>query len=507
MIKQFFIFITVFFSFSFTGFSYVNISSCDTINEAYLDPDRLVKMDGSILSSSTTNCIYITANDFTLDCQNKLIEGNSIANTGLYVDKGNNIHSNVTVQNCVVSNWNSNNIVIEGDKNKLYNITTTNSGGNGIYFSNTGDTVAENITALYNSNYGIRIYNVDGLTNYFTNINASYNGDGLVVGTSSRIIFNNLDLNNNVGNGLYHIQATDLIYNGVSAINNGEEGVKIQGGGSLAAWRNITGTNFYARNNSDGIIISFISNSSFSNLVSENNRNNGIFLATLIHLNFSNVTVNHNNNTGLHISDNADSSNYEGIYSNYNGDDGIYGYYPFSSIFKDIISNYNGGNGIYIIGNSLFNNFSDMDIQYNNYSGVYLAFADRNIFSNSTIKNNNNSDLNFVSSAINNVFYGNQLSNSSKINTPSGNFFNYSVDGVNIGNMWSAVTCLNTTITDKYVLCTNPSNYSLSGGVYDYVVLNEILLVPTYIYSNSVFPSVSFYSFFMLFILVFGSLF
>ena len=147
------IFIFVFSLIQFS-YSYLNISSCTTINEGFLDSDRLVLMNGSILSSSTSSCIEITANNLIFDCQNNLVEGDDIAQYGINLNVA-DAFSNITVQNCQVSNWDSSNIRVRGQNNSISNILSFNSKDYGIDLSFGDSTIIYNLTSINNNNSGV----------------------------------------------------------------------------------------------------------------------------------------------------------------------------------------------------------------------------------------------------------------------------------------------------------------------------------------------------------------
>jgi hypothetical protein len=80
------------------GFSYVNVSSCQVINEAVLDVDREVRLNKSIINVTDSYCFVLTNSNYVFDCQNNLISGYG-GNGFLVIDV-----NNITLQNCIMDN-------------------------------------------------------------------------------------------------------------------------------------------------------------------------------------------------------------------------------------------------------------------------------------------------------------------------------------------------------------------------------------------------------------------
>lgn len=503
--KKLSLFLLTFLILIFNSYGYKNISSCTIIDETFLDSDRLVLMNGSISNSGISNCVYISAEDFVFDCKNELIQGDLVATNGILVDRGNHDWSNVTLQNCRVSSFNNSNVRVEGDYNKLYNITTFNSLDEGIFFYYSDYNIVDNIVSYNNSGSGIYLQQVD--FSNFSNFNSSFNKDGLHVSASSNLNFNNLIFNNNIESGLYHYSSTsNFNYTDVVAKNNGGTGINIAGGTTFVNYKNIIGKNFYAENNSYGIYIQFISSSFFSNLTSINNLDEGLYARSFIFLNFSNI-YSSNNKNGIHLGNTGEDSIFDDITSINNSDHGVYSA-SYNLTFSNLDLINNNLSGFYLYGNAAeLNKIKNMNSQNNSEYGLHLLYSDNNIISNSIIKNNVLGDLKFQNNPDHNIFYLNEFSNFSSIITLDvDNFFNYTLSGVgNIGNAWSDLICLNTTLISNYEFCTNPINYSLGSGVYDFATVTQILqVIPGDDVESDILilPFNSFISQFMVFILL-----
>ncbi|MCA9495382.1 MAG: right-handed parallel beta-helix repeat-containing protein, partial [Nanoarchaeota archaeon] len=172
---RFVVFILVLFYFINFAYSYVNVSSCMEINDTILDGSREVKMNGSLFNLSVSVCFQLNANNFVFDCQGNLIQGNGSSDFsyGLYTS-GLQLYTNVTIKNCVLSDWGTNMYLQDFDLSVINNVTSNNSLNYGIYFR---DFDSSNLTnSRFNNNqlYGIYVSRPDG-TNHFENLEVKDN--------------------------------------------------------------------------------------------------------------------------------------------------------------------------------------------------------------------------------------------------------------------------------------------------------------------------------------------
>jgi hypothetical protein len=117
------------------GFSYVNVSSCQNINDASLDIDREIRLNQSLFNISSSFCFYLTNSNYVFDCQNNIISGD-----GGDAFNIRNVH-NITVKNCIMDNQM---IHLEGftafvNNSNFINLTINNVPlyNSGIYFKET----------------------------------------------------------------------------------------------------------------------------------------------------------------------------------------------------------------------------------------------------------------------------------------------------------------------------------------------------------------------------------
>ena len=112
-----------------------------------------------ITDSSTSNCMDITANDVTLDCQGNTIDGDDFADYGIKVSS-----NNVSIQNCSVLNWDTANVyLLNSNYTTLNNINITKTTitltlNDGLYVSNSHNLIINNSLIQNHPDYGIHFY-------------------------------------------------------------------------------------------------------------------------------------------------------------------------------------------------------------------------------------------------------------------------------------------------------------------------------------------------------------
>lgn len=189
------------------------ISSCSNLNES----GATYELAADIVNSSTPHCINITASDITLDCQGHRIDGTDaeFIYFGIYVHGTTKI-TNVTVKNCVLSDWQQANICLDNtDRNTLENITSTSGPDSGILLRASDNNTLTNITASGNLD-GIHLY-------YFSD---------------SNILTNITSTNNLRGFRIQHFAESNIINN--SRIEeNGQYGVLIFDAGANKMYNNL----------------------------------------------------------------------------------------------------------------------------------------------------------------------------------------------------------------------------------------------------------------------------
>ena len=152
--------------------------------------------------SSTDTCMLIPADNVVLDCQGHTIDGVDNANSyGIYVYRSSETITNITIKNCVVTDWAYGIEFWTSDFNTLLNITSNSNYYFGIdlYRSNSNNLL--NITANYNSRYGINfVYSsFNTLKNSIIQDNGYYglSSSAYIPEEGGNLIYNNLFNNTN----------------------------------------------------------------------------------------------------------------------------------------------------------------------------------------------------------------------------------------------------------------------------------------------------------------------
>jgi len=229
----------------------INISTCSSLNETgatyYLTAD--------IINSSTSYCINISANNVTLDCQGHLIDGDDLADYGIWIYRSVEETTNITIKNCIVKDWDTANIHLENaDENNIVNVTSSSSPDYGIYLRFSFFNIFSNITVNSND-AGINLKTSS--SNTFRDITSSSNTHyGIIIyANSDNNTIANSTISNSIDAGLYFDEydlddpENNTIYN---CLFNNSVNVKIDDGISNPNYFNTTkqlGTRIYSNGN------------------------------------------------------------------------------------------------------------------------------------------------------------------------------------------------------------------------------------------------------------------
>ncbi len=159
-------------------------------------------LNSDIIDDTSTTCIFINADDVTLDCQWHIIDGIDTTGThGIKLDWG---QQRITIRNCIIRDWGTGIDERGGSYNKFTNLEVISNTGNGIHFYEYANyNNVTNVVANYN-NYGIYLYwhcDYNNFTNVTTNNN---NFDGFSFnGNNYYQILDNITSNNNGDYGIY----------------------------------------------------------------------------------------------------------------------------------------------------------------------------------------------------------------------------------------------------------------------------------------------------------------
>ncbi len=156
----------IFLFFIFPGYSYTNVSSCQTIGSS-----GEWRLNQSITASLDASCISIQNNDIIFDCQGFNINGNHSSGTSKGIDL-NGVYDNVTIKNCNVNNF---------ETGLRFRTQVTNSN-------------VLNVNLTYNSYTGLQLYS----TNYstFSNVFIDNTSYGLTIQQCHYNNFSNIYISN-----------------------------------------------------------------------------------------------------------------------------------------------------------------------------------------------------------------------------------------------------------------------------------------------------------------------
>jgi parallel beta-helix repeat protein len=188
------------------------ISDCSVLDQEgatyYLTQD--------IIDSTSSTCIDIQANNITLDCQGHTIDGiDALETYGIYVYRSEETTTNITIKNCVVTDWEYGIYLYNSSSNNFSNIIANSNSYYGIALdSSSNSNNFSNITTNSNSEYGIYINwgNYNTLSNIISNSN---NGGIYIFGTYNTL--SNITTNSNSWVGIYIYWG---IYNTLSNITS-----------------------------------------------------------------------------------------------------------------------------------------------------------------------------------------------------------------------------------------------------------------------------------------------
>jgi parallel beta-helix repeat protein len=324
-----------------------NISDCTTITS----PGEYV-LTNDIIDSTDTICIDIQASNVTLDCQGHTIDGiDSSDSIGINVNSVNN----VSINNCIISDFELGTFVYSSSYNTLSNITTYSNTRHGIHILLSNFSTLSNILSYSNDLVGI-LYeksNYSTLSNIITYSN--------FIGT---YLFNNSNYNNVSNVTSYSNQASGFIigfssnYNDVSNITTYSNGF---GGIVLRSAESNTVSNIITYDNNAGFVFRFANYNNVSNVLSHSNNRSGFYSPSGVVFdnslfNILSNTESNNNPTGFNI---FDSSN---------------------NLLENITASFNSDKGI-LISNSEYITIRNATT-YSNYYGTFTNSVNHSIFEN-----------------------------------------------------------------------------------------------------------------------------
>ena len=433
------------------------IFSYQTTYNPYLTDCSVLDQEGAtyylttdIIDSSTSYCMNISANNVVLDCQGHLIDGDDVADYGIYVYRNSATTTNITIKNCTVRDWDTVGIFFKyANSNSLENLILTSNPDNGVYLYYSDSNTLTNITANSNS-YGLYFSYAD--SNTLTNITANSNTRGLYFSYSDSNTLTNITANSNdYGLYLYYSDSTkiqdstfkdnycwDVWFDTTSDWKQEFDNVKGTEDKPIVYYNSsVTIENWY--NNVSEIILGNADYSVLRNITMDRTgtENNGILLVEVDYSNLTDITV-IDLEYGISLRRGSTINRIENITANSN-DYGLYLYYSDSNTIKS------------------------SKFQSNSVYGIALYSAEANLIYNNLFNNTDN-------------FYFSGTTYANNWNTTRQTGTRIYSDGTEIGgNYWTnstgngySDTC---TDADKDGFCDEP--YTLATDNVDYLPLSD----------------------------------
>jgi len=183
-----------------------DVSDCSELTQA----NSTYLLTASIPGSPSKACMNVTENNIVLDCQGFTIDGTDAASSyGINITRKTANNTNITVKNCILTDWTYGIYLYTSSNNTLSNITASSNGFYGIYLYTSSNNTLSNITASSTANYGI--YLSSSSNNTLTNITASSNSYGIYIQSSS---------NNNITGGSISLSTTSDYYLSTASTTN-----------------------------------------------------------------------------------------------------------------------------------------------------------------------------------------------------------------------------------------------------------------------------------------------
>ena len=211
-------------------------------------------LTANITNSSTSMCINIEANNVILDCQGNIVDGDDTAYYGIYVYRDPVETTNITIKNCIVTDWNYANICFDhAHGNSVENVTSNSSPGDGILLYISSWNNLSNITTNSNGYNGFDIYYFSS-SNAFSDVIANYNGyEGFYFFNAHANTLSNITANYNTHYGIAFDFSNSNNLSKLMLYSNGDNGILLS-------------------DNSD--------NNTIANSTISNNTNAGIYIGT-----------------------------------------------------------------------------------------------------------------------------------------------------------------------------------------------------------------------------------
>ncbi len=265
----------------------VTCNSCSSCRIA-LNNNEYVELSSNL--SASNSCILTNnLNNKILDCKNHSILGNK-QGFGIRFKNA----KNITILNCMISNFTTNLNMLNSKNIKLYNLTLYDAKYYGLYINDGNYSNISNIYVQNNLRRGIFIKNSHDC--YVDNVNLINNNVSFQISTSYNFHISNLNISNNsnIGFRFYKINTSYVENIKVNNLFSGNYGVYISNSNSNI-FNNISSLN----NNRDGVYVYSSFNNTFSNFTVYSNKRNGVYFVKSTYNIFRHSHITNNTKYGL----------------------------------------------------------------------------------------------------------------------------------------------------------------------------------------------------------------
>ncbi|MGV8087420.1 MAG: BspA family leucine-rich repeat surface protein [Candidatus Woesearchaeota archaeon] len=351
-------------------------------------------LQNNVTSSGT--CFSVTVTNVEINCNGSSITGNNATSTyGIYASA---LGSNLTIKNCIISNYYDGIQLSGADRSDLINITSSSTYRHGVYFLNADNCTTYNLTAISSLEVGLM---VQASTINTFNESSGINSGGGQYGTRVRTDSHN---NKFIGFTASSLDNTALYIDGGNNTIIDCKNRTWYGGNTSADYGvystqlNTTIQNCNFNNFSTSIYLTSTAGNSTINTVSIYQRYNtscsaatgacnGIFLngADYVTISNVNITINASNTNSMGIN-NYNNADYNLINNSYSYSNGGYGMYVYNSNYTSM---YNI-TGISVLTRGIVLNYARLSNLINSNgtgietgSGIYLSDSQDNLISHS----------------------------------------------------------------------------------------------------------------------------
>jgi parallel beta-helix repeat protein len=357
------------------------VTSCQFLDLA----NTLYTMTANILNNSLTEaCLNITAENVTLDCNNKFIKSDDNVD-GIFSNQ-----INTTIRNCNVSmnetKGSTNNDVgtgirLIGANNSYVHDNILNRNRFGIFLVNSNNTRIENTETNNNLWNGIFLWNNSNIL--IKNVTANSNSGGIYIEWDYNDTLIDITINGNTNIGIDLWESSDLTLKDISGTGNGGYGIYQWNSSRNNLIDIFINDTHVIYSYGSGIGVDWGSDNNLINITS----NYAEFYGFLITNEFGSISSNRLVNTT----------------ANYNEKSGLIIWYSPNNTLTNVVANNNSEDGVYLYM-SPTNTFLENSYYNNSKRGIRAEKSSNNMIIDSVFSGNIVADVMLITNSTNNTF-------------------------------------------------------------------------------------------------------